>query len=323
MIALIRQPSRAFTLIELLVVVAIVGTLVALVMPAIQEAREAGRRSACQNNLKQLGLGLLNYATVHETLPIGAHSNRSTHGVSWCVNVTPFLEEAAISDLLDMTSPHSGWVLMNVRNGKAVDRIVIPSMLCPSSPLQTLLPVGSFQLMMPSYVGIAGATSHDSFSETRVDSCCVPRIDGQVSAGGMLIPNRSISLREVSDGTSKTTLLGETSDFVYGPSGAPYRIDAGFSPGWIMGTIVEGTPPEYSAPFPAWNITTIRYRPNTRQYSLPGIYQERGPNNPLVSAHPGGVNVLFVAGAVSFIADDVDLIVYKKMATRDDGESIP
>jgi hypothetical protein len=177
--------------------------------------------------------------------------------------------------------------------------------------------------MMPSYVGIAGATSHDGFSEIRVDPCCVPRSDGEISAGGVLIPNRSIPLREVSDGTSKTLLLGEASDYVYGPSGAPYRIDAGFSPGWIMGTIVEGTPPEYSAPFPAWNITTIRYPPNTRQYGLPGIEQERGPNNPLVSAHPGGVNAVFVAGAVHFIADDVDLLIFRKLATRDDGDPIP
>jgi prepilin-type N-terminal cleavage/methylation domain-containing protein len=323
MMAPIRSKTRAFTLVELLVVVAIIGALVALLIPAVQQTREAGRRSACQNNLKQLGLALLNHATVHERLPIGARSNDSTHGVSWCVDATSFLEEAVILDSFDKTGPHSGWALINVRNGKAVDDVVIPSMICPSSPLQTLRPVGGFQMMMPSYVGIAGATSHDNFSETRVKACCVPRSDGEISAGGLLIPNRSISLGDVSDGTSKTLLIGETSDFVYGPHGAPYRIDAGFSPGWIMGTIVEGTPPDFSAPFPAWNITTIRYPPNTRRYGLPGIEQERGPNNPLVSPHPGGVNAVFAAGAVHFIADEVDLLIFKKLATRDDGESIP
>ncbi len=316
----INVKLRAFTLVELLVVIAIIGAIVALLLPAVQHSREAGRRAACQNNLKQLGLAILNYEQAIRSLPIGAqNSNGTTHGISWCIAVVPYLEDTSAMSQYDVRGPNSGWLLMHSNNGRIVDGLVIGTMVCPSSPLPILYPVGGFRAMMPSYVGIAGATSDENFREERVNVCCVARNDGQIAGGGVLVPNRAIAIKEITDGTTRTIAVGEASDFVFNAVGTPVRIDGGIASGWTMGTIVRGTPPNYAAPYPAWNITTIRYPANTHEYDLPGIDQDHGPNNPLVSPHPGGVNVLFTSGSVDFISQETDERALKMLATRDDG----
>jgi prepilin-type processing-associated H-X9-DG protein len=170
-------------------------------------------------------------------------------------------------------------------------------------------------------VGIAGATSHDGFPETRVNGCCLPESQGEISAGGVLVPNRPIRLRQVTDGTSTTLALGECSDYLFNSQGIARRIDAGFAYGWMTGTSATGTPPNYQ-PVPgqaSWNLTTIRYQPNTRDFSLPGIDDNGGANNPLVSPHAGGANAFLLDGSVRFILEEIDLLLWKRMATRDDG----
>ena len=265
----------------------------------------------------------MNFEGVHKTLPIGARSNPiATHGVSWWVDVLPFLEQASAYEQLDREGSQAGFLLMHPDNGRVVGGLLIPSMACPSTPFPTSLPVGGFQVMMPSYVGIAGATSHDGFREKRVNVCCVPASDGEISAGGTLVPNKSIQFRQVVDGLSKTIAVGEASDYSFDTRGVPFRIDAGFPSGWILGTTVPGTPPNYAATFPSWNITTIRYRPNERRYNLAGINQNRGADNPLVSPHPGGVHLLRLDGSVQFTNQEMAVGVLKKLATRDDGETL-
>jgi prepilin-type N-terminal cleavage/methylation domain-containing protein/prepilin-type processing-associated H-X9-DG protein len=311
-----------FSLIELLIVTAIVGVLATLLMPAVQAAREASRRASCQCHLRQVGLALLNYESANREFPIGAkHSVAATHGISWWIGILPFLEESSIYDRFDMDAPQNGYVLMHPKNGHLVDGLVIDSLICPSTPLSTIYPVGSFQLMMPSYVGIAGAANDSNFREQRVSQCCVPLNNGEISSGGILIPNRAINSKQIIDGVSKTMMVGETSDYGIDASGTPMRIDAAFLYGWILGTTVDGVPPNYSQPYPAWNITTNRYAPNERHYNLLGIHQNRGPNNPLVSPHPGGVDTLFADGSMHFLTDGLDVRTLKMLSTRDDGET--
>jgi prepilin-type processing-associated H-X9-DG protein len=135
-----------------------------------------------------------------------------------------------------------------------------------------------------------------------------------------LIPNRGVRLHEVSDGLSHSVVAGECSDFIYDQAGLPNRIDGGHRMGgWLMGTAASETPPLYSPPLSAWNITTIRYLPNSEFYNRPGIDTDNGPNNPLNSAHVNGVNALMLDGAVSFVDSDVELNLLKQLATRDDG----
>ena len=102
----------AFTLVELLVVIAIIGILIALLLPAVQAAREAARRAQCTNNLKQIGLGLHNFHSTHETLPQGApFSPGATGGVvpggTWCLLILPFIEQQELYDQLDLSKRHN------------------------------------------------------------------------------------------------------------------------------------------------------------------------------------------------------------------------
>lgn len=322
-----RDTEQGFTLVELLVVIAIIGVLVAILLPAIQAAREASRRSACQNNLRQIGLALLNFESTNKELPVGAKSQKidifpyDTYGTSWFVEILPYLEQQSLYEKLDRIGANSGSVLLNKSNGVAIDGVVIRTLICPSSPLSATLAVGGFQVMMPSYVGISGAASSATFLESRVNRCCLPGNNGEISGGGYLIPNQAVRLNEIADGLSHSVVVGECSDFIYDQAGLPYRIDGGHKAGWIMGTPTTGTPPRYSTsmPLPAYNITTVRYSPNSESYNRPGIYSDHGPNNPLNSAHANGVNAIALDGAVSFINSEVDLNLLKQLATRDDG----
>jgi prepilin-type N-terminal cleavage/methylation domain-containing protein len=315
-----RTRPTAFTLIELLVVIGIFGVLLALMLPAVQAAREAARRATCQSHLKQIGIALSNHEQARRKLPIGAR-NQMLFGISWWVDLLPFVEGKAIYDRFDMTGANNGSVSLG-QNGPLVDGLELEIMTCPSSTLDSLWPVTGRKVQMPAYVGIAGASGHDGFPETRVSNCCASDGNaGQISAGGLLFPNRATCFRRVTDGLSKTLLVGEASHPVRTPAGVVTRIDGGYPQGWLTGTTATGTPPTYNSGIapPSWNITTIRYTPNTRTYPLAGVFHNRGANNPLLSAHPGGAHGLLADGSVLLLEDHIDRDVLKRMATRDDG----
>jgi prepilin-type N-terminal cleavage/methylation domain-containing protein len=317
----ISKVRSGFTLVEMLVVIAVISVLIALLLPAVQAARESARRIKCAGNLTQVGVAVLNFENGRGRLPMGAE-NRVSFGVSWWVHLFPYLTQSTLMDRFDTKGTNCGDPLLNAINAQVAHKLVEPSMLCPSSPLPPTRLVSTVELMMPSYVGIAGAANFDGFSESRVSTCCAPFNNGQISAGGVLIPNRAVSLREVRRGLTNTLAVGECSDFAVTSTGQKQRVDGGFPLGWIVGTGAGGTPPSYTANpsvQPSFNITTIRYQPNMRNYNSPGIYINHGPNHPLLSSHPGGVHGLMLGGAVHFMADDIELDVLKQMATRDGG----
>jgi hypothetical protein len=212
--------------------------------------------------------------------------------------------------------------LMNAQNSLAADSVEISLMFCPSSPLPHLRFVGNAQLAMPAYVGIAGADSDLNFTETRLNDVSY---NGRISGGGLLVPNMAITVKDVTDGTASTLLVGESSDFSFDDFGRAYRIDGGHGLSWLAGTKPKGTPPEFGInSFAgeakiAYNLTTIRYTVNEARYKLPGIADDHGPNNPLISPHVGGVNALLLSGAVTELPNETDLVVLKQLATRDDG----
>lgn len=329
---IVSQRRNAFTLVELLVVVATIGVLVGTLLPAVQAAREASRRAWCQNNLRQIGIAILNCEQSTGKLPVGARCfvipgfTGSSYGMSWWVETFPYFEQSIVGNQLDRKSVHHGTAYMNAQNARVADGVEIGVMYCPSSPLPRLPYVNSIQMGMPSYVGISGATNDHQFAETRINSThlTIPAGPGQISGGGVLVTNRAIEISEVTDGTSSTIIVGEASDYAVTNKGEQIRVDGGNALGWLAGTRTKGTPPKYgTAPAltdgsPAYNLTSIRYQPNERQYELPGVYTDHGPNNPLLSSHPGIINAGVLSGAVTVISEQIDLLVLKEMATRDD-----
>ena len=315
----------AFTLIELIVVIAILAVLLALLWPAIQAARESSRAAACRNNLKQIGLAVSNFESAYKAFPKGAEgrfdrkiSPAPMYGLSWWARVLPFMEQGDLTDQLDRTGLSIGWVQLNPHNGALADGFGPAFWFCPSSPVEKFLFAGGFQIAAPSYSGISGATSHDDFGERRVSRCC--RSDGEISSGGVLVPNAVIRIKQITDGLSNTLLAGEQSDLAYTDSGQPKRIGAAFVNGWLTGTRALGSPPDYGDWLsPTYNLTTLRYSLNEHRYDRPGIYEDIGANNPLLSAHAGIVNLLHCDGSVHPTSDTLDMQILKGSATRDDG----
>ncbi len=301
--------KRGFTLVELLVVIAIIGVLVALLLPAVQAAREAARRMQCGNHLKQVGLALQNYHDVYNSLPFGARARfvNTTNatpigqnwGPSWFVGILPFCEQKPLSDLVEsaqLKNPNLtdltravGRVAFSVHNQK------IAWMLCPSSPLpQTEIlrnTKNGITCVVPSYVGISGATNHfanrltteNPFWETRLKPVATSSraqaagtanpTTSQQAWGGMLCPNECYGMSACIDGTSNTLLVSEKADYFYSGSlakkaGFRIRIDGSFSNGgtgnhtggwWFLGTNNGYNSSKGQKTWtPAYNITTLR-----------------------------------------------------------------
>ena len=319
------QLLTAFTLVELMVVVAILVLLIALLLPAIQSARESSRTTSCRNNLKQIGIALANYESVHKEFPKGAEGRfdrtlfpATMYGFSWWVRILPHLEQVAIIDQLDSSGANVGWVQANPHNASVANRFGPSFWFCPSSPVEKFVFAGMSQIAAPSYAAISGASNEDGFDERRVSKCC--RSDGQISAGGTEVPNLTIRAEQITDGLSNTLLVGEQSDFAYTQSGQAKYVGSAFANGWLTGTRALNAPPKYDDwLMPSYNLTTIRYRLNEHRYDLPGIYDDTGANNPLLSAHPGIVNLLYCDGSVRGLEDTLDVKILKAAATRDNG----
>lgn len=342
-----HHQSRGFTLVELLVVIAIIGVLIALLLPAVQQAREAARRSQCSNNMKQIGLALHLYHDSFNSFPIGARSGTAggqNMGPSWWAGLLPYFEQTAVYDAIDFDVVNSGFVGNNQK--PQLMGISFSVMQCPSYAGDLGGYVAAWSATIDTkatYAGISGAVlDTPQFTETRTATCCsccastgLGSSTGIIAAGGLLVPNAAFGLKNATDGTSNTIIVGEIggkmatalSSGGLDPSAIPsppqVPMTAGGNPhGWLMGS--EGNTPLPSGGLFArvWNLTTVRYAPNSRNYDRDGISVNAGANNPLQSEHPGGVTVLSADGHVSFVPATIDLNILKSLATRDDGAVI-
>lgn len=331
--------QRGFTLIELLVVIAIIAILIALLLPAVQQAREAARRTQCKNNLKQVGLALHNYHDTALAFPIGSsREQRGGWGVAWWAGVLPYTEQAPLYNQLQFEGNHPGWThdtgndgnnstpqSAGWDNGNAASGKVLSFMLCPSSPVPATRDTGGgHQITIPHYHGIAGAASDpaNGFTETRQLACCTCCgglcSGGIISRGGMLVANNGqvIRIRDVTDGTTNTIIVGEGSAFGTNSATGNKQIHHLVQHGWLMGAASSNGTGR------AFNITTIMYPPNTTDINLPGICQNDGSNNGLHSTHEGGCQILLADGSARFLSENIDMVTLRRLCTRDDGDVI-
>jgi prepilin-type N-terminal cleavage/methylation domain-containing protein len=308
---------RGFTLIELLVVIAIIAVLIALLLPAVQQAREAARRSQCNNNFKQLGLALHNYHDTFNTLPFGCRKSLNAGwGMSFWVSILPYIDQGPLFNQMDMsTSP--GFVASGA-NYLLLENFIPPVGVCPSSPVPTTTPVltpgGTKNYFCASYVGIAGTAVAPMGVSTYSES----GQHGIVSSGGVMVPNGKVNFRDMTDGTSNTAMLGEQSDWGK-VNGANTDIRNGQGHSSWMGCNLEGVPGNgmwTGGDNRTWGVTSVRYPIGLKDMTngqlgniwtqSNGVMPDDGTNKPIQSAHAGGAFVLLSDGHTKFLTSSVN-----------------
>ncbi len=321
-----------FTLVELLVVITIIGILISLLLPAVQAAREAARRLQCSNNLKQIGLALLNYENTHGVLPPGGMMSptNGAYGSSWIVRILPYIEQQNIYNQLDLigvkaSSGSVGWVNDNHYNGDLLGNMVFSFLKCPSSPLPNTsseIPVESssgIQVAVQSscYTGISGGGLPPDYPLTRdknEPSGNTNPASGKIGGGGVLIRDTPIAIAQVNDGTSNTMIVGEQSDWcLKTPEGTQMDCRSDCGHGFIMGPGNEKG--SWDRDF---NITCILSGVGEKSYNATGVAGNCGPNRPIQSAHPGGAMALLVDGSVHFLTLGINITTFYNLANRND-----
>jgi prepilin-type N-terminal cleavage/methylation domain-containing protein len=280
----------AFTLIELLVVIAIIGVLVALLLPAVQAAREAARRSSCQNHLKQIALACHNYHDTTGKLP-PASTAPSLAGSSGFAAVLPFLEQSNLYSLYDFSKGNSDPV-----NLAAVSQR-IPTYICPSCVFARTVPIAGCDAnnrAPGTYAFSTGALDPWGTNNGAIATAATPQTD----------------FASILDGTSNTFLAGEShwnfKDYLWGsapPTPCSGQVRGGFT--------------YWSSPYPLATAFTTRGPFNPK--AMAG--DSRRLSN-FRSNHPGGVNMANVDGSVKFVAETIDHALLDALATRDGGEPL-
>ena len=327
-----RLSRRAFTLVELLVVIAIIATLIGLLLPAVQSARESARRVQCQNNLRQQGLALQNFHSGKGRFPPGFGIYREF----WTAHILPGLEEQALYDTLEWIDPGTNdWSNFNHPNRRAC-QTVISAYRCPSADIPLGKDSQGITGRVPaSYRGVAGAMISSDDTSTMIAGYKMPTywpLEGTTddrsgdpddakrwvrSSDGILFGGSRIKMRQITDGTSKTLIVGETytdTDYNKDSQGMDYWAIFGpqlgaaksWAPGYIRGS-------EYSEGVGS-AVVPINSRLNPLMH---GTLMEIS----FGSYHPGGAHFARADGSVGWIAESIDLATYRGLATRAMGET--
>jgi len=303
-----RHRSRtrvAFTLIELLVVIAIIGILVAILLPAVQSARESARRTDCADHLKQIGLAVHLFADVHNTLP---SSRMGPQHATWFVQIMPQMEQKSLFDQ---------WVIPNTYylQTPTARTTPVPAFFCPtrrSSMLSTQFEVSSTGLPdMQQYPGVLGdyACNGGQFVGPIVDDflCrgAMCQANAQVVNGQVTQSQSRTALRDIRDGTSHTMLVGEKHVPIskYGQSG----------PSWGDGAIYNGDFPRNFA----------RLAGNPKFNLGDGPDDLNGPwHCKFGSYHPDICQFVFADGHLVTLNNTTDMLVLNRLAVRNDGQHV-
>jgi prepilin-type N-terminal cleavage/methylation domain-containing protein len=325
--------TSGFTLIELLVVIAIIAVLIALLLPAVQQAREAARRTQCRNSLKQIGLALHNYHDTSSCFPPGnviPEPGTTLRGASWLTRILPMLDQGAAYGQMVFTG--TDWTMQNGnpnKNWAVTNTLRVAALNCPSSTLPTTMTQtstsGTTALGAPtsltyqiaSYVGIAG-----SYDDASTGVCCPSpstwtgyyrsNYNGMIIASnGTYSAARPVRMADVIDGSSNTAVVGEESgpDSVCGVSTKDCRAGSHDGGAWSGGA---GSDTDW------WlNMTIVRSPINSTQGEN-GNEQSYYRHTRLTSQHVGGAHILFGDGAVRFLSNNMDYLTLERVASRND-----
>lgn len=300
-----------FTLVELLVVIAIIGILIALLLPAVQAAREAARRMHCSNNLKQMGLGIHGHISQRNgTLPPGSPgcSGKDLYGLFY--HLLPFIEHGSEYDIIDQEDK-SPIVMPGSPDASSQQYTVIPTYICPSYAGPSVITNNASWFKngaMKTYLGVGGVYSNSATGNVVTEKYTSSGY-GTLPHNGMFGwgPGRRVS--DITDGLSKTLAMGE---FVFRPQTGNNDVEwPGLLRPWIMGSYTNAT--HYSS-----------YTFKVVQNPLGDLRSQtdQGGSNWLAfgSDHPGGANFLIGDGSVSFLSADISMDTYQALATINGSE---
>ena len=347
-----RPRRRGFTLIELLVVIAIISVLASLLLPAVQNAREAARRTQCINRLKQMGLALHEYEISAGSFPIGAAfspdpggnpHDPEVRGSSFFVAMLPWIDQGNAYNRLIAETPAgvSGIGYPNNPNVPILDNLYVEMFWCPSASMSEYVPSsasGPLSIMTSTYIGISGAAFRNGNvnpDAELVSGCSLPNDGAILGRNGMLVENASVKMRDVKDGTTYTMMIAEQSTAsipqVQVVAGNPQVViveDESIRSSYLGGVWAGTTlPTQLQAGGPTtnchfvYNVTTVRYGINMKGASAGGtapVIMSGGAHTPITSAHPGGAHALFVDGGVRFLQESMDFGVLMSLADRHD-----
>ncbi len=301
--------QRGFTLIELLVVIAIIAILIALLLPAVQQAREAARRTQCRNNLKQMGLALHNYHDVYQMFPASFYRswphNTTTNptagrpGWGWATTLLPYIDQGPLFQSLNTGTLRVGQTPAN----KLLCQTPIPAFRCPSDSGPTLN-ANRGDYATSNYVAVFGS---------RYDQEVVSglTIGSWINGGpGIFSPSSDVKIRDITDGTSNTLAIGE---MAYGPTG---KRDSAGALRLYNGAVWAGLASDNTS-----NVST--------HLSLCGLnagtnakfrkINSGDSSNTWSCNHVGGMHFLVADGSVRFVSENLDSVVTDRVADRADG----
>jgi prepilin-type N-terminal cleavage/methylation domain-containing protein len=291
----IRARRAAFTLIELLVVVAIIAVLIALLLPAVQQAREAARRSQCKNNLKQLGLAMHNYHDTFGAFPpgwiaatrgVGPDVNGGLNGFGWGAMILPMMEQAPVYN--QFRFEYSMTDATGTPSNRSLLATPLPTFRCPSDPAP-----GTWQMLNPTgttTIAEVASTNYIALFGLRAIEECYLLPPGQACrAEGIFYHNSRVRMADITDGSSQTLMMGE-------------RVHDRFPSTW-SGVIISGASPIERI------LGHADHTPNTAFHK-----EDFG------SRHIGGTHFLMGDSSVKFFSENIDLQTYMGLGTIQGGE---
>ncbi len=299
--------KRGFTLVELLVVIAIIGLLIALLLPAVQAARESARRMSCSNRIKQLSLSLHNYESSLKKFPFGWN----THGTLWSAMLLPYIEQSSLYATLEFAE-NRNWDTNATANERALAQLVV-TFRCPSLPVAEHMPYNGVADRVPvSYRGNGG----DEVTSDDTGTITIPGTKSfeMVELNGIFYGCSAIRFGAISDGTSNTVAIGESHtdpDFIKDGQGMDW---------WILGSPqVDPCDCRGGNGGTEFSEACGSFYPSLNTQILNPAAHGHLMELSFGSYHSGGAFFGLCDGSVHFLTDSIDLQVYHHLGARNDG----